>query len=340
LKKILSGATVGALSLLVQLDHIKFQERNHCCERSYVVKLTAERENRKQLSQTYLSELYAREIHFYRNLQPLIPVPTPRIFGIWEDDTDFCLLMEDLTNRWKPFDGSFPAEHAKGVARQLAKFHLSADAVDLSFPLLNHPTAPSGDFQKYFVELPNYLPKFLETYEHHPFLVEHPGYSNWLCFWKDLANKNLPLIFDKIQQIISSGPQHLVHGDPHHNNIWWRLKDYDSEEEKYEYLIFDFQTIRKGPIGLDLSYFFCCCPLNYDYDELFQIFASSTTETTNKILDDTLLHFLIFVSSLIEYLANFPPQQIIPHNFLASLDIFHKFEVDTVAKSLLDDCNL
>jgi 5-methylthioribose kinase len=338
-KKIQSGTTIGELTSIVLLYNIIYTEVEHGCELSYAIKMHTEGENRNKLNQQLLIELYKRETYFYKYLQHQIQnINTPKIFGIWEDVGEFCILMEDLTLRWKSFESNyFPSEHVYRIAEEISKLHKDSLGIDLSCSLLNHPKGPSGDYEEDMIKMADIFPKFTEAFSTNQQLNNHSGYKKWIQFWENLiVNNKLNKLFDKIQAILLSHPQFLIHGDLHHDNIWWREKDND--KEIFEYLFFDFQTIRRGPIGIDLPYFFTSCPRETNYLNLIQIL--SINSSPKEVMNDTLLQFILYATSLVNHLSNQIKNKTnceIPHNFWVVLDIFDKFEMILLVESILDE---
>ncbi|CDO90257.1 hypothetical protein AWC29_26555 [Mycobacterium triplex] len=70
---------------------------------------------------------YSREIEFYRELAPHLPVRTPRIYSAEQatDSTDFVLVMEDLAGDCVQIDQheGFSRQQAEGIIDGLARFH-------------------------------------------------------------------------------------------------------------------------------------------------------------------------------------------------------------------------
>lgn len=70
---------------------------------------------------------YNREIEFYRELAPHLPVRTPRIYSAEQatDSTDFVLVMEDLGGECVQIDQheGFSRQQAEAIVDALARFH-------------------------------------------------------------------------------------------------------------------------------------------------------------------------------------------------------------------------
>ena len=70
---------------------------------------------------------YSREIQFYREVAPHLPVRTPKIYSAEQatDSTDFLLVMEDLSGECVQIDQheGFSQQQAKAVVDAVARFH-------------------------------------------------------------------------------------------------------------------------------------------------------------------------------------------------------------------------
>jgi Ecdysteroid kinase-like family len=70
---------------------------------------------------------YSREIQFYREVAPSLPVRTPKIYSAEQatDSTDFLLVMEDLAGECAQIDQheGFTQQQAKAVVDAVARFH-------------------------------------------------------------------------------------------------------------------------------------------------------------------------------------------------------------------------
>ena len=223
--------------------------------------------------------------------------------------------MEDLNIRSKPFDGCFGYDHIHNIMTEIQKFH----KMDINFQLHLEPENLNLNLNlnlNFNFNSILQIDKFIETYSNNSILSNHLGYAKWIQFWQDLIQNNrLSELSDKISKILSM--RHvLLHGDPHHNNIWWR-----QTETQFEYLFFDFQTVRLGPIGFDLVCIFCSSPRHIDYIALVQSISMDP-----QLMNDVLLCFILYSSSLIGQLLRHTYDSI-PHNFLVVLDIFMKFDM-------------
>jgi aminoglycoside phosphotransferase (APT) family kinase protein len=91
---------------------------------SVLVKMPIEGDSRAMLDGI---GVYNREIQFYREVAPNLPVRTPRIYSAEQatDSTDFLLVMEDLTGECVQIDQheGFSQQQVEAVVDALARFH-------------------------------------------------------------------------------------------------------------------------------------------------------------------------------------------------------------------------
>jgi aminoglycoside phosphotransferase (APT) family kinase protein len=91
---------------------------------SVLVKMPIEGDTRAMLDTI---GAYTREIEFYREIAPHLPVRTPRIYSAEQatDSTDFLLVMEDLTDECMQIDlhEGFTRSQAEAAIDGLTQFH-------------------------------------------------------------------------------------------------------------------------------------------------------------------------------------------------------------------------
>jgi hypothetical protein len=91
---------------------------------SVLVKMPIEGDSRAMLDGI---GVYNREIQFYREVAPNLPVRTPRIYSAEQatDSTDFLLVMEDLAGECVQIDQheGFSQQQVEAVVDALARFH-------------------------------------------------------------------------------------------------------------------------------------------------------------------------------------------------------------------------
>jgi hypothetical protein len=342
--------SVGQLSSVIILQNISYGSSDHSGKSSYVVKIHAATEKTRELAISVRA--YEREIYFYQHLQKTIPLRTPTIFGIWSDLPNFfIILMEDLSLEWAAFPAfaALGPDHIIPVSSDLAKFFSWSSKLDLSVEKLRHPRGPAGDYAQFMENTKNTVPQMIERFKTTNRYSQYPGLEAWALFWKNLNETGKALqLFETIQKILSSRPQFLCHGDLNVNNIWWKedKTDPSNSRKSYQYIFFDFQIIRSGPIGLDLVAFFCACPLEeisrgaeikiieHILNEA-QKMSKLTLPSIKATLDDVLLHSLVFTSCFMEFLIKVDGDAPLPNGFLVTLDLFTRYDVPTLVDQVL-----
>lgn len=344
--KILSNHGTSGKSTLLLIHNIIYAENDEPdfkskFEPSYVIKMYKEVEYRKQILQKMNVHVYAKEFYFYKYLQhQILNINTPKIFGMWDDDGDFCILMEDLALRWKEFDRCFSSEHVSRIVQEISKLHQYSSGVDLSSLMFNYDLSTTKTYCSYIERMNTNLPKFIELYSHLN-LNCLAGYTKWINFWQTIIADNKQLeLSDKIQQVLSSYTQSLIHCDLHHDNIWWR----ENKNGEYEYVFFDFETIEKGSMGCDMVPFLCSCLcINSDVQNEYGI---QSVQKGNGYIDlnilseqereDILLNFIIYSASLTKGAVKHPDNPSIVRKLLVVFDIFEQFDMIALVGSILD----
>ena len=194
--------------------------------------------------------------------------------------------------------------------------HRTTSNLDLSDAMFNPFGGPTGDFLSYFQKMKSYLPRVVDMLAVNEVLTvtSHPGYKKWIDSWTTLINDNNETkLFVNIQQRLAAFPQSLIHLDLHHHNILWR-----DALNGPEYVVFDFETIRRGPIGCDLVVFLCSCPRIKVKD----LIDSLSDDERNS----TLLSFVIKGATLAHHLMEVPLRNVLS-KFLVMMDIYENFNV-------------
>ncbi len=161
--------------------------------------------------------MYMNEVRFYRSIRPGLSIEAPRCFGSLFDEThrSFGVLMEDLTLRGARFPSALmdlSLGEMEGLITTLAGLH----ARYWESPLLQSelrwvPTPVSGGMAPVFEALGlDLVRNQVDTNEYKAALIEPLGKTVdelWEAMWKG-------------QQILTEGPQTLLHGDPHIGNSY------------------------------------------------------------------------------------------------------------------------
>lgn len=184
--------------------------------------------------------VYEREVRFYQNIAPEIPMRTPKCFlAEWDAEScGFVILLEDLANL-RPQDQivGCPIDDAELVVTELAKFHAS---------LWDNPLLGDWDWTPIW-------DTGAATFEE--------SYAVW---WRRLQQRFPDAILDdfrktagllgphvaSIKTRLSQHPVTLAHGDYRLDNMFF--EDADSGGSL---VVFDWQAIRVGRAAYDLAYF-------------------------------------------------------------------------------------
>lgn len=237
---------------------------------SLVLKIPTDNDNR-HLGQTI--GVYEREIRFYQELQPLMNIRTPRhIYSAMDTNTDpertikalrfldrfpiwmisaclpllnwlssrttyrYVLLIENLENhRIGDQVGGCTLSEAEAVLDTMARMHArfwDSDELD-NYPWLLPPGVGVKPMQMMYLQA---VEQFKQA--HAGWLT--PNQVNVLDWLK-------VHFFDLVQQF-NQVPSTLIHND-------FRLDNLCFDDEKGEVILFDWQTLGRGPCGFDLAYF-------------------------------------------------------------------------------------
>jgi hypothetical protein len=161
--------------------------------------------------------MYINEVRFYRTIRPHLSIEAPECFGSLFDEAhrSFGVLMEDLTLRGARFPNAtttVTVDEIRGLLATLAALHA---------PYWNLPrfeselgwlaTPVSGGMYPVFQALGlDLIRNQVETNAYKAALIEPLGKTVdelWEALWK-------------AQQMLASGPQTLLHGDPHIGNTY------------------------------------------------------------------------------------------------------------------------
>ena len=202
---------------------------------------------------------------FYTEIQKDVSdfFATPECFAIFTDGKESCefqnLLFANLNLEWAPFDdpvgGAPNLAQSSILATSLLKMHVKY--FDETAALARRPLSKSGaafDMADFFVILKNVgagWPKVRAA------LLERQGWTSFPDVWHDTLElvdtvaadngKLMPRWYNLTMEVFNSRPMTLLHGDFHAGNQWM------SKADPSTFLIADWQLMRMGPIGLDLS---------------------------------------------------------------------------------------
>lgn len=187
--------------------------------------------------------MYLNEVRFYREIRPQLSIEAPQCFGSLFDEKrrSFGVLMEDLALRGARFPnalGGVRVEELRGLVETLAALHArfwESPALHSRLGWLATPL--SGGMYPVFQALGlDLVRNQVQTNPYKAALIEPLGKTVdelWSALWK-------------AQEILATGPQTLLHGDPHIANT------YLLPEGPGGFL--DWQLVVKGRWAHDLTY--------------------------------------------------------------------------------------
>jgi aminoglycoside phosphotransferase (APT) family kinase protein len=161
--------------------------------------------------------MYINEVRFYREIRSELSIEAPRCFGsvFDEEHRSFAVLMEDLSLRGARFPNaltSVTVEEIRGLVATLAALHARYwESPALQSRLQWLATPVSGGMYPVFQALGlDLIRNQVETNEYKAALIAPLGKTVdelWGAVWK-------------AQEMLASGPQTLLHGDPHIANTY------------------------------------------------------------------------------------------------------------------------
>ncbi len=180
------------------------------------------------------------EVHFYRDVRPSLPVPAPDCFVARHDGSGgFVLLLENLETLGAEFSNvldGVSVERAKAVATTLATLHAAYYDPELPrrFPwLVTTERATTYAASERFVCTRAHAPTMKRFAELLPESVRRGA-------------ARIHAERRALERYWASGPQCLIHGDPHAGNIYF----VDGQPG-----FFDWQVVQRHQGIRDLAYF-------------------------------------------------------------------------------------
>lgn len=182
----------------------------------------------------HLIEQARREARFYRELAPMLPIPVPRVIELAdEDEGDIAIVLAEYVpapriERWVEDD-------FLQIARQLGQLHGAFWNCSDEVPAWVERKPPISR---------NRLDAAIHRWaaagnrpEHHAIITPHLPRLERLI-------ERIPALPEQLEPL----PETLSHGDCHAENY---LND-----DRGEFLLADWQQVRRGPGADDLSFFF------------------------------------------------------------------------------------
>ena len=223
------------IGLLGELHRVCYRSRSGQ-EGSVVVKLPAQNELRATADAL---GLYRREVDFYRDVAPVVPVRSPRLHLALpaRETTDFVLVLEDL-GRLRPADqlGGLVDGQAEAAVDAVARLHAWAweDRVRLTvladrFP----PLRSEATLALYPCLFEQGWASYLGRTRREP----GPSLRAVAQRWVD----HLPMFLDEL-----SSPETLCHGDYRADNLYF--------DDEGSTAMIDFQLVHQGCGISDVAY--------------------------------------------------------------------------------------
>lgn len=207
---------------------------------SLVVKTPAT--DQKMLAVAASMGVYAREVHFYRELAPHIAIRTPRCWSSSLDPAtgDFSLLIEDVADATvHDQTGGCPLEDALLAVRELARLHAATwdDPALTRLAWLNHLDPVAAErWQELYRGAWHALTSRPEAVRNPELFaigtaLEQSDFAGWVC--------------------ADDGPRALVHADFHLSNLLFAT----SVAGRREVVTVDWQMAMHAPPLIDVAYF-------------------------------------------------------------------------------------
>lgn len=223
------GACSGFLSAVAHVD-LRYDRADPDGPSSLIVKLQPDAGPFMQI-QTEL-QAFSREIRFYREVAPTLPVRLARVYATPEDPPHAAILLEDLTFG-RPGDqvAGIHTDQVVKAARAMGRIqarYWNNDALDALrwMPVDNH-------FDVDFAEL---WPTYCERFEH----ALPPGAA--------ALGDRLSGLIPSLHERIESRPRTITHNDLRADNLFFIERNGDEEA-----LIIDWQLATRSMGALDVA---------------------------------------------------------------------------------------
>ena len=207
---------------------------------------------------------YVKELNFFRELAPQVPMRSPKVYGLFTDGSAscefFCIVMEDLTAHSSVFDQvndppneAFTRKIAAEAATMHAKFWespaLKADwlsrpdgrYVTALDPLCKMSPQTTGPFRALWEQM---------------FGQDIFGGSRFAEAEKlnaVLTGPKCAGVHDAIYDILSSRPQTLLHGDLRADNVFRTKPSAGKSVADTTLTYIDWQVVHAGPPGPEFT---------------------------------------------------------------------------------------
>lgn len=220
---------------------------------------------------------FTREVYFYTAFANKVPLPSPKIYGVWTDAFGanltgldappvgyFNLLMEDMNASWKTFNPVIDGLHTTleeteqvlMMAREMhVKFFKSPEITNVPFsktgakfsldakrPYVGYAVASWPPVKENMPKLSAAATGWASGFpDHATELVKF--YDDFLGNEGALATRYI----DVLEKVFQSRPMTLNHGDFNCGNVW------QNKARNTEYSFADWQMYEMAPIGCDVE---------------------------------------------------------------------------------------
>jgi hypothetical protein len=188
-------------------------------------------------------EMYSTEVRIYRDVLPGLPIERPEVYAIdsADDDVEFTILMEDLSNQPGTRVGfvldEVGPDAVDGLLETLSVLHSAwwgGDRLSRELPWLKPPTQNAA--MRFWADVgPRLTHRHLQR-GHRAEMVDParwPEHEWWPAY-------------RRLLEVDETGPHTLLHGDVHASNVYYR----DSGPGG----LLDWQLALRGCWALDVTY--------------------------------------------------------------------------------------
>jgi hypothetical protein len=252
----------GVVSDVHRIHGVSYSGPSDGAPASLIIKMAAESAERRAVA--LACNAYGKEVNFYRLLAAGTPIRSPAVFACADDGTPcperFVIVMEDLSLHSTVFDQADDAldeEFARKLALEAARLHAhywDSDATRLPwlgrpdrryvFPLDVVSRSSAG-------QLETFSGLWQNVYDEDLLQMSHLGDAMRLAGL--LCGPSAGLVHDRIDDVLSSRPKTVLHGDLRADNVFRSDSAKGTVGGAAALTFIDWQLIHAGPPGVDLS---------------------------------------------------------------------------------------
>ncbi|MCH7744067.1 MAG: DUF1679 domain-containing protein [Proteobacteria bacterium] len=309
----------GVLADAYKLHNIQYSSAKAEAPASVVIKLANAVDERRAYAIS--NNAYVKEVKFFTDLADDIPLRTPIVYAIGDDGSRdaefFVIMMEDLTAHSRVFDQVLDSPN-EAFTR---KINLEAAAMHAKF--WESETLQLdwiGDAQGRYIfpldsscrECPNNVDTYVSLWEKmfgaSPF--DAVGASSSKELTDLVAGPKCIAILDYMNEVMSSRPQTLLHGDLRADNIFRTDPDLGKTVDESTITYIDWQLVCAGPPGPEFAQAWqhSLPPelrrkdrdfLKQYHDTLVQLQPAAAAYTYEMLIEDYKMSFVIWWMALI-----------------------------------------